>query len=68
MTDLCPHCGRPDTEPFQVLSQHRTTTGTTVWCRCACGSTQVREIGLTGTRILTRARPVKNRQNPSHAA
>ena len=68
MTDLCPHCGWPDAKPFQVLSRHRTANGMTVWSRCACGSTQVREIDLTGTRILTRGHPVKTHQSPPCAA
>lgn len=68
MTTVCPHCGWPDAQPFQVLSRHRTGAGLTVWSRCACGSTQVREIGVAGTRILTRGRPAHTPQNPSRAA
>lgn len=64
MTSVCPHCGWPDDQPFAVLSQHRTTAGLTVWSRCACGSTQARVIGVAGTRIVSRGRPTRSRQNP----
>ncbi|WP_106178997.1 hypothetical protein [Prauserella shujinwangii] len=53
----CPFCGWPDADPFAVLSRHRTVVGETVWTRCACGSLQVREIGVAGMRITTRGRP-----------
>jgi hypothetical protein len=53
----CPYCGRPDTEPFQVLSRHRTSSGLTVWTRCQCGSLQVRERDAAGERIAARSRP-----------
>lgn len=68
MTSVCPHCGWPDAQPFQVLSRHRTEAGLTVWSRCACGSTQVREIGIAGTKILARGRPARTPQNPPCAA
>lgn len=68
MTSVCPHCGWPDAQPFQVLSRHRTGSGLTVWSRCACGSTQVREVGVSGTRILTRGRPIRSPENPPCAA
>ncbi|WP_049573091.1 hypothetical protein [Nocardiopsis sp. SBT366] len=64
MNSVCPHCGWPDEQPFAVLSQHRTGTGLTVWSRCVCGSTQVREIGLAGTRIVSRGRPTKDPRAP----
>ncbi|MEV6957620.1 hypothetical protein AB0M97_00100 [Streptomyces sp. NPDC051207] len=54
----CPHCGRPDgAEPFQVVSRHTTTGGSTVWTRCGCGSLQVRVTDACGTRIVSRGRP-----------
>ena len=56
-TTLCPYCGRPDAEPFQVLSRHRTSAGQTVWARCQCGSLQTRERDAAGERIAARSRP-----------
>jgi hypothetical protein len=53
----CPYCGRPDAEPFQVLSRHRTSAGLTVWTRCQCGSLQVRVRDAAGERIAARGRP-----------
>lgn len=53
----CPYCGWPDTDPFTVLSRHRTRTGVTVWTRCSCGSLQVRVIDGACTRVVTRGRP-----------
>ena len=54
---LCPYCGRPDAEPFRVLSRHRTSAGQTLWTRCTCGSLQVRERDAAGERIAARSRP-----------
>lgn len=54
---LCPYCGRPDTEPFQVLSRHRTSTGQTAWARCTCGSLQMRVQEAAGEQIAARGRP-----------
>jgi hypothetical protein len=54
---LCPYCGRPDAEPFQVLSRHRTSTGQTVWARCTCGSLHMRVRDTAGERIAARGRP-----------
>ncbi|MDK1342406.1 hypothetical protein QNO09_03580 [Streptomyces sp. 378] len=54
----CPHCGRPDGEPFRVLSRHTTATGRTEWTRCGCGSLQVRvSDGGRGTRVVSRSGP-----------
>lgn len=52
----CPYCGRPDAEPFQVVSRHRTSTGQTLWTRCECGSLQARVLDETGERVLARSR------------
>lgn len=57
MTTYCPHCGRPDTEPYHVVSRHRTMAGMTVWSRCACGSLQVRVLDGGGGRVVSRTRP-----------
>ncbi|HEX6449054.1 MAG TPA: hypothetical protein VF060_06305 [Trebonia sp.] len=51
----CPYCGRPDTQPFQVLSRHATADGQTVWTRCECGSLQWRVRDAAGERIVTRS-------------
>lgn len=56
---------RPTRHPaLQVLSRRRTAAGPTVWSRCACGSTQVREVEGFRTRLLSRGRPVRSHQNP----
>ncbi|MEV2276827.1 hypothetical protein AB0I72_14730 [Nocardiopsis sp. NPDC049922] len=57
MTTHCPHCGWPDSQPYSVVSRHATAAGMTVWVRCACGSVQIREIGASGVRIVSRGRP-----------
>jgi hypothetical protein len=54
---LCPYCGRPDAEPFQVVSRHRTSAGQTVWTRCQCGSLQMRVRDAAGERITARSHP-----------
>ena len=54
---LCPYCGYPDAEPFQVLSRHRTSAGQTLWTRCKCGSLQVRVRDAAGEQITARSRP-----------
>jgi hypothetical protein len=51
----CPYCGRPDAQPFQVLSRHATADGQTVWTRCECGSLQWRVRDAAGERIVTRS-------------
>ncbi|NJP48674.1 hypothetical protein HCJ93_00940 [Streptomyces sp. SBST2-5] len=57
-TTTCPYCGWPDhAEPFQVVSRHGTSAGSTVWTRCGCGSLQVRVVGDEGMRIVSRSRP-----------
>ena len=55
---VCPYCGWPDhAEPFQMVSQHSTGAGHTVWTRCGCGSLQVRVVDVRGMRVLSRSRP-----------
>lgn len=53
---LCPYCGRPDAEPFEIVSRHRTSTGQTVWTRCACGSLQMRVYDRAGGSVVARGR------------
>lgn len=53
----CPHCGRGDAEPPQVVSRHHTSTGLTIWTRCHCGSLQVRVRTERGVRTIARSRP-----------
>ncbi|WP_031506155.1 hypothetical protein [Streptomyces megasporus] len=57
MTSQCPHCGWPDARPIKVVSRHSTSTGQTVWTRCACGSLQMRVVDEAGARIAVRGRP-----------
>ena len=54
--NLCPFCGWPEDDLFDLASQHRTTEGQTVWTRCVCGSLQMRVVGATGSRIVARSR------------
>lgn len=53
----CPYCSWPDSEPIDVLSEHRTAEGLTMWTRCPCGSLQVRLAAAGGIRLLARGRP-----------
>jgi hypothetical protein len=39
--NLCPRCGWPTAEPFEVVSRHVTSEGVIIWSRCACGRLQV---------------------------
>ncbi|HEX5569471.1 MAG TPA: hypothetical protein VFY14_21540 [Streptomyces sp.] len=57
MASLCPYCGWPDAQPVRVVSRHSTSTGQTVWTRCACGSLQMRVLDAAGVRIAVRGRP-----------
>lgn len=54
--NLCPFCGWPEDELFNLASQHRTSEGQTVWTRCVCGSLQMRIVGAAGSRIVARSR------------
>lgn len=55
---LCTHCGTGDRDAFRTVSRHRTSTGTTVWLRCRCGSLQVRVVDRRGqARTMARGRP-----------
>jgi hypothetical protein len=53
----CPYCSWPDSEPVDVLSEHRTAEGLIVWTRCPCGSLQVRLAAASGVRLLSRGFP-----------
>lgn len=55
--DHCPHCGWPDAEPLQVVSQHATTAGLTMWTRCLCGSLQARVVEAGRVMVVSRGRP-----------
>lgn len=59
MDYLCPHCGWPDAEPYQVISRRLTRDSTQLsWVRCACGSLQMRQQPRGGSlSVLTRGRP-----------
>lgn len=55
MTRRCEHCGWPESEPYAILSRHRTSQGLALWTRCACGTTRVRLRPPTGAeRIVAR--------------
>lgn len=60
----CPYCSWPDSEPTDVLSEHRTAEGLTVWSRCPCGSLQVRLAAAGGVRLLAWGRPHAAAQGP----
>ncbi|GAA1771726.1 hypothetical protein [Streptomonospora arabica] len=49
-TQVCPDCGWPEEEIYQVVSRHPTSTGMVVYTRCACGRLQVRSLSLPGGR------------------
>lgn len=53
----CPHCKSTDTRSAKIISQHQTSTGLTVWTRCACGSLQARVVSSAGNRVVARGRP-----------
>ncbi|WP_345605567.1 hypothetical protein [Pseudonocardia adelaidensis] len=52
--DVCPVCGWPTAEPYQVVSRHPTSEGTITWSRCACGRLQVHR---GDTLVLRSPRP-----------
>lgn len=56
--DRCRRCGRPESQPFETVSRHTTSTGVIVYTRCACGLLQVRSHPLTGPRagLIARGR------------
>lgn len=56
----CPHCKGADERPAQIISQHQTSAGLTVWTRCACGSLQARVVSSSGNRVVARGRPEQN--------
>lgn len=40
----CPRCGWPETDVYEVVSRHRTSTGVILYTRCVCGLLQVRRV------------------------
>lgn len=53
----CPFCGWSEDEVYLELSRHHTSSGQTVWTRCACGSLQVWLMDAAEGRIVARGRP-----------
>lgn len=51
--ERCPGCGWPETEPFEVLSQHATSEGSVTWERCACGRLRARRGATVVVRSTT---------------
>ncbi|OLT00365.1 hypothetical protein BJF90_35840 [Pseudonocardia sp. CNS-004] len=49
--EMCPRCGWPAAEPFEVVSRHVTSEGVITWSRCACGRLQVHR----GSTLVLRA-------------
>ncbi|WP_157036251.1 hypothetical protein [Streptomonospora alba] len=47
-TQVCPDCGWPESEIYQVVSRHLTSTGMVLYTRCACGRLQVRALNVPG--------------------
>ncbi|MFD0776256.1 hypothetical protein ACFQZ2_20170 [Streptomonospora algeriensis] len=47
---VCPDCGWPESEIYQVVSRHLTSTGMVVYTRCACGRLQVRSLSVPNGR------------------
>ncbi|WP_461004023.1 hypothetical protein [Streptomonospora sediminis] len=45
---VCPDCGWPEAEIYQVVSRHFTSTGMVLYTRCACGRLQVRSLSVPG--------------------
>jgi hypothetical protein len=46
----CRRCGWPESEPYETVSRHLTSTGMIVYTRCACGLLQVRSYPIAGRR------------------
>jgi hypothetical protein len=55
MVDECPRCGWPQSETYEVLSRHLTSTGVLTYTRCACGAIRLQPYG-TGT-VVAAAEP-----------
>ncbi|GAB3644497.1 hypothetical protein [Glycomyces tarimensis] len=52
--DRCPICELAMSEALTVVSRHRTSTGTVVYARCACGRLSMwREPAVHGPPVLT---------------
>lgn len=41
-TERCASCGWPLSDPYEIVSRHRTSEGLIVYTRCVCGRLQVR--------------------------
>ncbi len=55
----CRYCGWPEQETYEVVSRHRTSEGTVVYSRCACGALQVRVHRRNAAEVVA-ARGVPN--------
>lgn len=68
MQSLCPHCGWPDAETYQVVSRRLTRDSALLsWTRCACGSLQMRQQPRgKETVIVTRGRPTSDMAGLRH--
>ena len=49
-SDKCRRCGWPESEPYETVSRHLTSTGMIVYTRCFCGLLQVRSYPVAGRR------------------
>lgn len=53
---FCPRCGWPNAVIHSVVSRHRTSRGTILYTRCACGALQVRRTpGADPARLIAQA-------------
>ncbi|MEW2353888.1 hypothetical protein [Spirillospora sp. NPDC029432] len=57
MVDECPRCGWPQSEIYQVLSRHLTSTGVVTYTRCACGAVQMRLQPYDAGHVVTASEP-----------
>lgn len=46
----CGRCGWPESEPYEIVSRHYTSSGVIEYTRCACGLLQVRYRNAADTR------------------
>jgi hypothetical protein len=56
MAGACPRCGWPESDPYEQVSRHVTSTGVVTYTRCFCGRLLVRfqSYGGSGQRIVAR--------------
>ncbi|WP_167476987.1 MULTISPECIES: hypothetical protein [Nocardia] len=40
-SEICTHCGQPIDRADRTMSRHRTSEGTVVYTRCACGGVHI---------------------------